>query len=519
MSAPPHNIGRYEVLGEIGRGGMAVVYRSRHFELERIDALKALHAVAGTGPDTARRFLQEARVAGGLSHPNVVTVYDYFDWRGTPYIAMELLERGSLRPYVGALTVPQIGGVLGDVLAGLAHAERRQVVHRDLKPENLLVTDEGRVKIADFGISKATSRVSTVAFHTATGMTVGTPAYMAPEQAMAQPVGPWTDLYSLGCMAYELCVGQPPFADSDEPLALLLRQVNEPIPPAHSVNPHVHPDLSGWIDTLLVKEPERRTASPAIAWETLEEILIATVGPRWRRSAALPDAPPAAGDHGWSEPPRHARSSILPSEEVVTHLARRAPVGRQAAYFDRVASPGVLDPPATVAPRQARAPQGADPPPGARRRAPLVAGGALIALILAGVVLALTTHGGSHAGDGRPPPSLAQGVRELAAILRFSARGNHLSKLGHYSDAVTNRRQVASRLAGFRPPAGLRAATKTLRDVTQLAIQFNSLRAAGRMQSAHQVDVRANELRRRFRTQFEPLARRYLGPAYHLGRF
>jgi serine/threonine protein kinase len=152
-----------------------------------------------------------------LTHANVVTVFDYFEQAGAPFIAMEYVERGSLRPYVGQMTPAQIGGVLEGLLAGLAAAEQRGVVHRDLKPENLMVTNDGAVKIADFGIAKATQASGTSAFMTATGHTIGTPAYMAPEQAMAKDIGPWTDLYSVGCIAYELLAGVPPFYDSDTP--------------------------------------------------------------------------------------------------------------------------------------------------------------------------------------------------------------------------------------------------------------------------------------------------------------
>ena len=147
-------------------------------------------------------------MAGSLSHPNIVTVHDYFEHDGTPYIAMEYVERGSLRPYIGRMTFAQIGGVLEGLLAGLTNAEQHGIVHRDLKPENLMVTSDGRVKIADFGIAKATTKMQTGAFLTATGTTVGTPTYMAPEQAMAQDIGPWTDLYSVGCMAFEMFTGQ-----------------------------------------------------------------------------------------------------------------------------------------------------------------------------------------------------------------------------------------------------------------------------------------------------------------------
>ena len=280
-------VGRYEILREVGRGGMAVVYLARQTDLDRFVALKELAAFHASDPAFAQRFLRESRVAGSLSHPNVVTVHDYFEHEGTPYIAMEYVERGSLRPYVGSLSPAQTAGVLEGLLAGLAHAEQHAIVHRDLKPENLMVTADGRVKIADFGIAKATNQMQTGAFLTATGTTVGTPTYMAPEQAMARDIGPWTDLYSVGCMAFELLTGSVPFAGSEAPMAILLRHVNEPIPAVTTVDASVDPDLSDWVERLLVKEPEARIRSAADAWDDLEEIVIGLLGPRWRRAARL----------------------------------------------------------------------------------------------------------------------------------------------------------------------------------------------------------------------------------------
>src|SRR4051812_38008117 len=289
-------VGRYEILREVGRGGMAMVYLARQTDLDRFVALKELGAFHASDPSFAQRFLRESRVAGSLSHPNIVTVHDYFDHDGTPYIAMEYVERGSLRPYVGKLTLAQIGGVLEGLLAGLTHAESHGIVHRDLKPENLMVTADGRVKIADFGIAKATTKMQTGAFLTATGTTVGTPTYMAPEQAMAQDIGPWTDLYSVGCMAFELFTGKVPFHDSDAPMAILLRHVNEPIAPVKSIDPTIDQGISDWIEALLVKDPTKRTQSAAVAWDDFEELVINQLGPRWRRSARLQEATATAVD-------------------------------------------------------------------------------------------------------------------------------------------------------------------------------------------------------------------------------
>jgi serine/threonine protein kinase len=281
-------VGRYEILREIGRGGMAVVYVARQPDLDRQVALKELSRFHAGSAEYAHRFLRESRMAGSLNHPNIVTVYEYFEHATMPYIAMEYVPRGSLRPYMKRLTLAQISGVLEGVLAGLAHADAAGIVHRDLKPENIMVTGDGRVKITDFGIARATQRAGTQ-YMTATGMTVGTPTYMAPEQAMAGDIGPWSDLYSVGVLTYELVVGHVPFHDTDAPMVILMRHVNERIPSAVEVRPDVDPKLSDWIDKLLLKDPQHRVRHAVDAWESLEDIVVGLLGPLWRRDARLLD--------------------------------------------------------------------------------------------------------------------------------------------------------------------------------------------------------------------------------------
>jgi hypothetical protein len=286
------SVGRYEILRRIGQGGMATVYLARQTDLDRDVALKELNVVDGSDPRVAQRFLREARLAGSLSHPNIVTVHDFFQFGGKPYIAMEYVARGSLRPYVGRMSLPQVGGVIEGMLAALAYAEERRIVHRDLKPENVMVTAEGGVKIADFGIAKATSAVQDPTLNlTATGTTLGTPNYIAPEQAMAQELGPGTDLYALGVMVWEFFAGRVPFYDTDEPVAIAMRHVNEAIPPVSALRPDVDPAISAWVERLLIKDRAARTDSAGRAADELDEIMLGVLGPRWRREAALPARP------------------------------------------------------------------------------------------------------------------------------------------------------------------------------------------------------------------------------------
>jgi serine/threonine protein kinase len=326
-------VGGYEILREIGHGGMATVYLARQVELDRLSALKELGGLNQPDPSFARRFVREAHMAGSLSHPNIVTVYDYVTHEDTPYIAMEYLARGSLRPYVGKLSLAQLGGVLEGLLAGLSRAHAAGIVHRDLKPENLLVADDGAVKIADFGIAKANDELRYPTRMTATGTTIGTPEYMAPEQAMGKPVGPAADLYAVGMIALELATGRLPFDDADSQVAVLMAQVNTPTPPARELDPRVDPGVSDWIERLLVKDPAKRTPSAAQAWDELEEVLIARVGARWRRSALLLEPAPEADDRPTpATAPVEASglaATVLPPAAAVAAAPRRARTRRR----------------------------------------------------------------------------------------------------------------------------------------------------------------------------------------------
>ena len=390
-------IGRYEVLRQIGRGGMAVVYLARQPDLERFVALKELRALHDDDPSYAHRFLREARLAGSLTDPNVVTVYDYFEHDGTPYLAMEYLERGSLRPFVGQMNLPQIAGVLEGVLSGLMAAERQDIVHRDLKPENVLVTADGRVKIADFGIAKATNALQTGAFQTATGMTVGTPAYIAPEQAMSEAIGPWTDLYSVGCVAFELFTGKTPFHDVDTPVAVLMRHVTHPIPPVTSLVPDLDPRLSEWVETLVVKDSSERMRSASDAWDGLEEIVIDVLGPRWRRDARL-QAP--AGDaeseyRTYADPPTAQPYTPpppdLPPGPLAPPPAAAPPPPVETPPSAAATPPPAAPPPPDVPPGPLAAPAEPDEPP-RRSRVPLLAAAAALLVVVA-VVAFLATRG------------------------------------------------------------------------------------------------------------------------------
>lgn len=280
-------IGRYEVVRLLARGGMAVVYLVRQPTLDREVVLKRVD-LDRDDPTLAQRFVHEARVAAALNHPNVVTLFDFFEEDGVPYIAMEYVEGGSLRGLVGTLDLPQVFGVVEGILEGLAHAESHGIVHRDLKPENVLISRRGGVKIADFGIARA---YNTLAGRiTRTGMAMGTPAYMAPEQALDEPLGSYTDLYAAGVIVFELLAGRAPF-DADTPMTVLYSHVHKPPPPLAELAPEAPAPVCRWVEWLLAKAPADRPASATEAWDALEEIAVAELGPYWRRQARLAPTP------------------------------------------------------------------------------------------------------------------------------------------------------------------------------------------------------------------------------------
>jgi hypothetical protein len=289
---------------------MAVVYLAHQPALDRHVALKQLDLDV-QDVTLAQRFVHEARLAAALDHTNVVTLFDFFEHDGVPYIAMEYVSGGSLRPLVGDVSLPQIFGILEGVLNGLGHAEERAIAHRDLKPENVLITGRGAVKIADFGIARAYDALT--GHLTSTSAAIGTPAYMAPEQALSERLGPYTDIYAVGVMAYEMLAGRPPFGNGITPMAVLYAHVHQPPPPLADVAPDTPESLRNWVEWLLAKAPEDRPASAAEAWEALEEIAVAELGPYWRRSAAV--LPPAG----------HVTTAMTTEEPTTPLAATRAP--------------------------------------------------------------------------------------------------------------------------------------------------------------------------------------------------
>jgi len=252
-------IGRYEVEKPIGKGAMGLVYLARDTKINRVVAIKTM-ALSQAFDESElvgirERFFREAETAGRLSHPNIVTVYDAGEENGLAYIVMEFLKGGDLVPYTRSsqLPVPQVVSILARVADALAYAHGKNVVHRDVKPANVMyepASDE--VKVTDFGVARLTD-----ASKTKTGMVLGTPSYMSPEQLTGKKVDGRSDLFSLGVTLYQMLCGRPPFVG--ESMVQLMRKITSESPAdIRSVNPLVPDDLALVVERSLVKDVAQR---------------------------------------------------------------------------------------------------------------------------------------------------------------------------------------------------------------------------------------------------------------------
>jgi tRNA A-37 threonylcarbamoyl transferase component Bud32 len=291
--ATPPEWGRsadYELLGELGRGGMGVVYKARQRLLNRLVALKMIRDAGHDRPGQRERFRVEAEAVARLRHPNIVQVYDVGEYQGQPFVALELLEGGSLAERV--VGTPQPGRDAAALVAALAGAveaaHRAGIVRRDLKPANILFAADGTPKVADFGLAK---RLEVESGQTRTGDVVGTPSYMAPAQALGavRAVGPATDVYALGAILYELLTGRPPFKGTSTVDTLHQVVNDDPVPPSR-LQPKVARDLETIALKCLAKEPPRRYARAGDLGDDLRhhlggEPIRARPTPFWERAA------------------------------------------------------------------------------------------------------------------------------------------------------------------------------------------------------------------------------------------
>jgi len=253
-------LGRYQVVGRLGRGGMADVYKGFQPSLDRYVAIKVLHPSMVEEAEFVQRFQREAKNVARLRHPNIIQVFDYDNQGDTYYMVMEFLDGPTLKAALEEVhrrkeEMPlQVAlRIVSDVGAALAYAHEMGVFHRDVKPANIMLDRSGRVILTDFGVAKMLTGTKV----TVTGTVLGTPAYMSPEQGMGEPGDSRSDIYSLGVVLYELATGRLPY-DADTPLAVLLKHVHDPLPLPRAVNPDLPEEIERVILRSLTKDPADR---------------------------------------------------------------------------------------------------------------------------------------------------------------------------------------------------------------------------------------------------------------------
>jgi serine/threonine protein kinase len=251
-------IGQYKIESQIGQGGMATVYKAYQPSINRHVAIKILPGQYAQDPNFVKRFEHEAKAIAALEHPHILPIFDFGTQDGLTYMAMRYVETGTLSNLMGRpLSYERIVRLIGPVARALDYAHKQGVVHRDIKPSNILIDKNGEPLLTDFGIAKMVQGSGGATQLTGTGMVLGTPAYMSPEQAKGTSLDGRSDIYSLGVVLYELLTGQQPY-QAETPLAVVFKHVSEPLPPPRTVNPNVPEPLERVVIKAMAKDPAQR---------------------------------------------------------------------------------------------------------------------------------------------------------------------------------------------------------------------------------------------------------------------
>jgi eukaryotic-like serine/threonine-protein kinase len=399
--------GRYRLDEIIGRGGMSTVYRGTDLALDRVVAVKvALDPLAEENPVYVARFKREAHAAAALNHPGIVTVYDAGTDGPTRFIVMEYVRGRSLaqilrdeRPLEPARAA-RIAAAVADALSA-AHAAG--IVHRDIKPGNVMVADDGAVKVLDFGIARTEDAVTI----TQTALVLGTAPYMSPEQALGQPADARSDIYSLGCVLYEMLTGEPPFM-AEVPAGVMHQHVRVAPRPPVALNPQVPSRLNALVLEMLAKSPDDR---PQTAAQVRDRLIEAATG---AEALAEAEAAPAAADVAEATPTVERAQAAPAAGDVAegTPMAERAeaaPASEGAPAADSAGATPAADRPRVTegASVPATAPtRPLERPPRSPRRAALWGAAVAVVALLVGAAVALALSGGSGSSGTKstPPP-------------------------------------------------------------------------------------------------------------------
>lgn len=268
---PGQMLGPYQIISQIGKGGMATVYKAYHANMDRYVALKVVSNQLAENPDFLKRFQQEARLIARLEHPHILPVHDYGEFEGIPYMVMRFLEAGTLKERLAApISLAEVDRIFTQLANALQYAHDNGVIHRDIKPSNAMLDKLGDIFLTDFGVAKILEGSAQL---TATGAITGTPAYMSPEQARGDKADRRSDIYSLGVVLFEMLTGRVPF-EAETPMAVLFKQIQDPPPPLSTVRP----DLPYTLEPVLLKA---LTKDPADRYTSIHDFLEA-----WKRAYA-----------------------------------------------------------------------------------------------------------------------------------------------------------------------------------------------------------------------------------------
>jgi eukaryotic-like serine/threonine-protein kinase len=405
--------GRYEILELLGQGGMSAVYKAQDHNLKRVVAIKLIHAHLSIDPEFVRRFEQEAAAVAQLRHPNLIQVFDFNHDADTYYIVFEFVPGETLQERLKRMgqagrrmEVKEVVDIIAKTADGLHYAHNKEIIHRDIKPANIMLNIYGEPIVTDFGIAKIMGGTQ----HTATGATLGTARYMAPEQIKGERIDPRTDLYALGIVLYEmLSGGQPPF-EADSAMALMMKHITDPVPNLGELRPDLPPRLVTVVNKTLAKDKQARFASGAEMAAALRRLD--------KEPAA---AVPAAADATVIETP-----IIDPEKTVVESMAAPA----AAAARKPAAQPTPVTVHQAPATQPAAPPGGGGVPPaappaaagGMSRNPVLLGAGALLVLLLAiGVWAIFLRPGGDPESDAAAVAAAMTAEAEATAVAILEA--------------------------------------------------------------------------------------------------
>lgn len=328
--------GQFEILDEIGRGGMATVYRARQRSINRIVAVKVLPRALLHDPTFYERFTREVDIIAHLEHPHILPIFDYGEADGVPFIAMRYLAGGSLARWIrrGPPPLDELARPIMQIAQALDYAHRRSIIHRDLKPANILLDDQGNAYLTDFGIARVINSSLTGS------ALIGTPAYMSPEQAHGLPLDGRSDIYSLGVVLFELLTGREPF-EAETPVALLLKHINDPMPSPLALRPDLPREVETVIFKATAKLPDQRYATAS----ALAAAFASAIEPATRPSIVTgidDDAPTIIPEAGASPQMTPPSGTVAGSGQPLTGAAAAEPKPRRPRRATMLLAAGLL---------------------------------------------------------------------------------------------------------------------------------------------------------------------------------